>query len=491
MQRILGLLNQSNSLEHIVRLSNIETEDDLNRCIADQYAVAFTKAQWVERFPKIPPENVVCAQGTLNVNGLMYYDPKHGICFPLHLFGNSLLFDKTDDDFQRRTCSMISELERCHADRDYRRLLQPVVSEGTGKIVMQLLLDLLNADEPNSKLYTTIIHEYSFCDGGAGVLANSPDFAEKMMRCKSRQQKASTRKKLKGFPDVIPVYRGEGSESTPYTKAFSWTTEINTAYFFASRLGGERSRVVNGFVKKEDVLEYLADRNESEIIVFPDKVQDITVCDCYTLDEFASNIKKPMDGYRNTGISRVTAADLFSEVHSAYCDLPDSCDHDNTHALRVALMAMFLYRVRVLSRYTGKDTPLGRRKNVAEICKSLLFAAAWHDTGRTSDFESPDHGARSAGLFENSYGLDDVARFLMTYHCRSDEEAKAYLDEHADPALRNDIWEAYMVLKDADALDRWRFGTLSSDFINVSMLHFEESKRLMPVAAVLQTVQLT
>ena len=355
---------------------------------------------------------------------------------------------------------------------------------------MQLLLDLLNADEPNSKLYTTIIHEYSFCDGGAGVLANSPDFAEKMMRCKSRQQKASTRKKLKGFPDVIPVYRGEGSESTPYTKAFSWTTEINTAYFFASRLGGERSRVVNGFVKKEDVLEYLADRNESEIIVFPDKVQDITVCDCYTLDEFASNIKKPMDGYRNTGISRVTAADLFSEVHSAYCDLPDSCDHDNTHALRVALMAMFLYRVRVLSRYTGKDTPLGRRKNVAEICKSLLFAAAWHDTGRTSDFESPDHGARSAELFENSYGLDDVARFLMTYHCRSDEEAKAYLDEHADPALRNDIWEAYMVLKDADALDRWRFGTLSSDFINVSMLHLEESKRLMPVAAVLQTVNL-
>ena len=117
MQRILGLLNQSNSLEHIVRLSNIETEDDLNRCIADQYAVAFTKAQWVARFPKIPPENVVCAQGTLNVNGLMYYDPKHGICFPLHLFGNSLLFDKTDDDFQRRTCSMISELEQCHADR--------------------------------------------------------------------------------------------------------------------------------------------------------------------------------------------------------------------------------------------------------------------------------------------------------------------------------------------------------------------------------------
>lgn len=51
MQRILGLLNQSNSLEHIVRLSDIETEDALNRCIADQYAVAFTKAQWVERFP--------------------------------------------------------------------------------------------------------------------------------------------------------------------------------------------------------------------------------------------------------------------------------------------------------------------------------------------------------------------------------------------------------------------------------------------------------
>ena len=30
MQRILGLLNQSNSLEHIVRLSNIETEGQCN-----------------------------------------------------------------------------------------------------------------------------------------------------------------------------------------------------------------------------------------------------------------------------------------------------------------------------------------------------------------------------------------------------------------------------------------------------------------------------
>lgn len=75
MQRILGLLNQSNSLEHIVRLSDIETEDDLNRCIADQYAVSFTKAQWVERFPKIPPENVVCAQGNTECEWLNVLRP--------------------------------------------------------------------------------------------------------------------------------------------------------------------------------------------------------------------------------------------------------------------------------------------------------------------------------------------------------------------------------------------------------------------------------
>lgn len=81
--------------------------------------------------------------------------------------------------------------------------------------------------------------------------------------------------------------------------------------FFASRLGGERSRVVNGFVKKEDVLEYLADRNESEIIVFPDKVQDITVCDCYTLDEFASNIKN-----RWTGIGTRASAVLPQQTCS-------------------------------------------------------------------------------------------------------------------------------------------------------------------------------
>lgn len=46
MQRILGLLNQSNSLEHIVRLSNIETEDDLNRCIADQRSLLQKHSGW-------------------------------------------------------------------------------------------------------------------------------------------------------------------------------------------------------------------------------------------------------------------------------------------------------------------------------------------------------------------------------------------------------------------------------------------------------------
>lgn len=41
-------------------------------------------------------------------------------------------------------------------------------------------------------------------------------------------------------------------------------------------------------------------------------------------------------------------------------------------------------------------------------------------------------------------------------------------------------------MKDADALDRWRFGNLSEDFVDVTMLRNPLSSKLMPIAAALQ-----
>lgn len=40
---------------------------------------------------------------------------------------------------------------------------------------------------------------------------------------------------LADYPDALPIYRGEAEGSTSYRNAFSWSLDINTAFFFACR----------------------------------------------------------------------------------------------------------------------------------------------------------------------------------------------------------------------------------------------------------------
>ena len=92
----------------------------------------------------------------------------------------------------------------------------------------------------------------------------------------------------------------------------------------------------------------------------------------------------------------------------------------------------------------------------------VLSAALWHDIGRINDDWDPRHGALSVtrvvelGLHESLATADaKLALFAIRYHCRSDERGKLCAADEDDPqrSLRI-LW----LLKDADALDRVRFG---------------------------------
>ena len=122
--------------------------------------------------------------------------------------------------------------------------------------------------------------------------------------------------------------------------------------------------------------------------------------------------------------------------------------------------------------------------------KSLLTAAKWHDIGRSHDGIDRGHGKKSAEIFRSLGNKDSVAEFLMEYHCRSDKEAKTYLNTHFAGEDKELIWLDYQILKDADALDRWRFGYGCQDFVDVKSLHLETSKELMAVAAYFQNVDM-
>jgi hypothetical protein len=94
----------------------------------------------------------------------------------------------------------------------------------------------------------------------------------------------------------------------------------------------------------------------------------------------------------------------------------------------------------------------------------LGWAAAVHDTQRWDEGIDPEHGVRAADWIEKhpdvapaSIPLDRVA-CLCRWHVAADRLIPEMTDE-----LR--------VLKDADALDRWRIGDLDPAFLRTQFAH--------------------
>ena len=74
--------------------------------------------------------------------------------------------------------------------------------------------------------------------------------------------------------NIIIIYRGEGERSTDYTKVYSWTTSKKIADFFAHRFDSE-GIIYKAKVKQQDILDYINDRDEQEILVSPENVYDV------------------------------------------------------------------------------------------------------------------------------------------------------------------------------------------------------------------------
>lgn len=92
------------------------------------------------------------------------------------------------------------------------------------------------------------------------------DLAERMFRLADKDAVARTLDEA-GHGDTVTIYRGEGSLSTPYTETYSWTTSLKTAKWFAHRFGD--GNVYRAEVARDAIIDYIDDRNESEVWVRP------------------------------------------------------------------------------------------------------------------------------------------------------------------------------------------------------------------------------
>ena len=77
------------------------------------------------------------------------------------------------------------------------------------------------------------------------------------------------------FDDTVTIYRGVTSYNAKNIKALSWTTDYQTAEWFAHRFG-EEGTVYEAQIGKEHILAFFIGRKESEVIVDPKYLTDIT-----------------------------------------------------------------------------------------------------------------------------------------------------------------------------------------------------------------------
>lgn len=480
---VFDRLNRQNTLDEIVRVSDVTSAEKKAQLEEESYLVGFTAEEWAKRFPKIPADKVVCPKSVLYPASLVYYDPAKAVCFQLHPFSGMPLQSEpmTDEEVEQRILEQIAEMEKKHRERKYTSLLMPTSSEGGGNVTMRLFCDILREDAPGEDIFAAFLDFYSGSDCGTGILFREAGALDKLLACRSEAQKASVLEALKDYPAIFTVYRGEGNKSTDYHTALSWTTDVNKAYFFASwRSDGAPSRILTAKVAKSDVLAYLTGRGESEVLLLPSSLRDVNVTPCVSMDAFRA------------ALGETDATDMLTAVRTTYESLEDGEDakpenHTMTHTGRVVLYASYLYHALVAEAAAEE-----RKGMVARAHRQLMQAILWHDAGRASDGVEDGHGAAGYRRFLAAGNKPDkVVEFLTTYHCLPDEEAKAYFRKKFSAVKgSNMVWDMYQIMKDADALDRWRFGTLCENFVDVNYLRFPLSRALMPVAAALQYMRL-
>ena len=485
-------LNKQYSITDYVSLTEIKTEEDKKKANQNHYPVGFTQDEWEKKFPAIPADKVICPKSGRFPSSLCYYDHK-GIYIVLNIYGSDILgLPGCKEPFDIALAQRIHVLEEAREKKKYNALLVGAASEGSGNISARQILDLLENYGPSPELYDAFISYYTFSDCGCGVLTENMEKFMELLNGRTEAQRKAALDSMKDLPEVVTVYRGEGNESTPYEKSLSWTLNLTAAYFFAAWRCPKTARVIQGTVHKEDILAYITDRNEEEVLVKPGTVANIEIHDCVDLDAFQNKlIQHPSELRRSYEAFYYYIGDIYSEINDAAESYKAWNAHSKKHVQDVTFMADYLYRVNVVEKHL--DAPNKELEAIAETFNSLIRAAIWHDAGRTDENIDSEHGAVSYQIWLEETGEDDddVAEFLMTYHCKDDAEAKKFFAKKFDGKYSQYVWDALCALKDADALDRWRFGWGASDFVDATQLRSQASKDLMLVGAAIQYANFT
>lgn len=385
----------------------------------------------------------------LNTNSVLYLDKEHFILIDIT---HHLIFNKDNIEVLNNSLyNCISKSEEYYNEKNYEALLYQVPD----CFKLEMLVHLINSLEHiDDDIYSMFMDYYQMMDFGFNSLTT--DTLTKLLDSKSNDLKLETINKLSHLPDKIIIYRGQGDKSTNYENAYSWSIVPNIAVFFSLRFNENTGKIVTGVVNKEDILEFF-DNDEQEILILPTKVTDIKVYDFYPL-KFVNNLidDETFNAFTN-----------FKYILNSHLNFKDDEYEDRKlHSLRVLLLSLVL----------------GKLKNLDIDDLYLLgLSAIYHDIGKTNNNSDEFYGLQSREIYERDNNIDDdTVKFLIEYHCVDDEIAleELYKSNICD---REKAKELLFILKDANTLDRLRFGLRSLDFTYlkneeaISLLLFSKS----------------
>lgn len=452
------VFNQNNTkLEDLVSIKEFQSDEDLKNKINFEPGIItdgdgfirnlfVTEKEFLKKYSSlnINTDNIYYNKNSfMHSNAIIYLDMSH---FILIDFTGYLLFEKEGHNLSSYgIADTIQKLENYYNNEEYTSLF--LYTPDSFKL--EMLEKLINSKKTISdNIYSAFMHYYTTIDFGFNSL--NDETLNKLISNKSDKLKTKTIEKLSNLPDKIVVYRGQADKSTDYRQAYSWSIDPTVATFFSLRFIEKGEKIVTGVIDKKDIIEYF-DNSEQEVLIFPNKVDKIKVYDFYRIDSIQNKTEDILNMF---GYYKYILDDELNFKH-------DDAEHGKLHSLRVLLNAL----------------TLGRLKGLGQLDLHLLaMASIYHDIGRTNNEIDDLHGLRSREIFEESdFGDNDIIKFLIEYHCIDDNIA---LEALKNSTIENKVKakKLFSILKDADALDRLRFGPRNLDF---TYLRNKEATRLI------------
>lgn len=433
------------NLDTLVPISKVQSKQDKQYYTNKQYIVPYTEKEFKDIFPDINIENIYYTNMPIHLN-VVYFDKRKMIFFEIPLYPS--MDNEAIEDIKKNYTLCIKHREKVYESNNLNYLLFLCPDNVRFNVFYEAFK--LNCI-PEEHLYKLFISSYTTTDFITCNMDNND--LDYIIKHRSIENKEKTLNKLKDMPDTITIYRGEGTNSRDHSESISWTLDINVANFFAARSMVKGAKILIGKADKKDIIDYITEKNEKEILINPSNVTIVDTIKLKSIVEYKQSIKDILKYYP-----------LYREMIKETIFPYDSQGHGKSHCLRVLFLSLLIANLEDI-----KDV---------DLIYSLCLAAAFHDIGRDNDIEDDEHGTKSYEIFQDLFGKNNIVEFLMLYHCKDDAIAKAELNKY-NFKDSNKVWNLFKILKDADALDRVRFGIRDLD---LNYLRLEVSKSLTLVS---------